>query len=109
MGITKTEIYKSKHNEMAKMLKAIAHPARLAIIEYISQQDSCICGDIVEQLDLAQSTVSQHLKELKKVAIIKGDVGSKSPCYCLNEEVLIQYRTIFDQLFNIEVCKNQNC
>lgn len=109
MGITKTEIYQSKHNEMAKMLKAIAHPARLTIIEYISQQNSCVCGDIVEHLDLAQSTVSQHLKELKKVAIIKGDITSKSPCYCLNEEVLTQYKTIFDQLFNTKVCKDQNC
>ena len=109
MGITKSEIYHPKHNATAKMLKALAHPARLAIIEYISIQDSCICGDIVEQFNLAQSTVSQHLKELKKVGLIKGDIGSKSPCYCLDEETILEYKTIFNQLFNVTLDKNTCC
>lgn len=109
MGITKTNIYHPKHNEMAALLKAIAHPARLAILEYISQQNTCVCSDIVEELDLAQSTVSQHLKELKKIGIIKGDIGSKSPCYCLNETIANQYKTIFDSLFNMMTYQKSTC
>ncbi len=109
MGSTKTTVYQPQHNEMATMLKAIAHPARLAILDYIRQQNTCVCSDIVEELDLAQSTVSQHLKELKKIGIIKGDIGSKSPCYCLNEKVATQYKTLFDTLFNMMTYHNHSC
>ena len=72
MGITKSEIYTDKQNRLATMLKALAHPARIAIIQHLVKSDECICSDLVEELGLAQATISQHLKELKSIGIIKG-------------------------------------
>lgn len=86
MGATKTEHFTDQQNELAVMLKALGHPARIAIVEYLSRVDACICGDIVEELPLAQPTVSQHLKELKQANLIKGSIDGNSICYCLNEE-----------------------
>ena len=94
MGITKTEIFTQKQNETALLMKALGHPARIAIIEYLMSVDACICGDIVNELDLAQPTVSQHLKELKNAGIIKGSISGNAICYCIDEsaiDVLIHY------------------
>ena len=74
MGVSKTENFSKRQNEMAALMKALAHPARIAIVEYLLSVDTCICGDIVDHLPLAQPTVSQHLKELKAAGIIKGNV-----------------------------------
>lgn len=87
MGITKTEIFTEYQNTLATYFKALAHPARIAILQYIIKQNACICNDLVEELGLAQPTISQHLKELKKIGIIKGDIEGTSVCYCINEEV----------------------
>lgn len=86
MGLTKTEQFTDKQNEVASLLKALAHPARIAIIELLLKSDSCICGDIVEELPLAQPTVSQHLKELKNAGLIKGTIEGTSICYCVDEK-----------------------
>ena len=88
MGITKTIGFSTETNEMAEILKALGHPARLEIINFLMRSPSCICGDIVDVLPLAQSTVSKHLSELKKVGLIKGTITGNNICYCLNEETL---------------------
>lgn len=87
MGITKSSSFTAQQNETALLLKALAHPARIAIVEYLLKVQSCICGDIVNELPLAQATISQHLKELKNAGIIKGSVEGAAICYCLDENV----------------------
>ena len=88
MGATKTQHFTDEQNEIATLLKALAHPARVAIIEYLLSVDTCICNDIVAEINLAQPTVSQHLKELKNAGIIQGEIEGKSICYCVNPETL---------------------
>lgn len=87
MGVTKTEIFTEQQNRLATSLKALAHPARIAILQYIIKQNACICNDLVEELGLAQATISQHLKELKNIGIIKGNIEGTSVCYCIDENV----------------------
>jgi DNA-binding transcriptional ArsR family regulator len=93
MGITKTEAFSEIHNEIAQMMKALAHPARVAIIDYLLSVDACICGDIVNVLPLAQPTVSQHLKELKNAGLIKGSIEGKAICYCVDEAAIAKLQT----------------
>ena len=88
MGASKSEFFSEKQNELATLFKALSHPARIAIIEYLLKVDKCICGDIVSELPLSQPTISQHLKELKNVGIIKGTIEGTAICYCLNPEIL---------------------
>ena len=108
MGITKTERFTAEQNELAILAKAIGHPARIAIIEYLLKIDSCICGDIVNELPLAQPTVSQHLKELKNAGLIKGNIEGTSICYCVNEEGFNKLKGFFQNinayLTNKECC-----
>jgi ArsR family transcriptional regulator len=84
MGASKSDFFTEKQNELANLFKAMAHPARVAIIEYLLSVDTCICGDIVNELPLAQPTISQHLKELKNANIIKGTIEGTAICYCIN-------------------------
>ena len=86
MGISKTEHFTDKQNELASLLKALAHPARIAILEHIIKVNACICNDIVNELPLAQPTISQHLKELKNAGIIKGNIEGNAICYCIDEK-----------------------
>lgn len=86
MGTTKAEEFTVKDNRIAKYAKALAHPARVAILQVLLKKQSCICGDIVEELPLSQSTVSQHLKELKEAGLIKGDIDGAKVCYCIDEK-----------------------
>src|SRR5471030_2391020 len=83
MGITKTEIFTDEQNKLAVMLKAIAHPARIAILQQLIKANACICGDLVDELGLAQATISQHLKELKNAGLIQGTIEGASVCYCI--------------------------
>lgn len=85
---------------MAEFAKALAHPARIAILEILAESDMCICGDITEQLPLAQSTVSQHLKALKSAGIITGNIDGVKTCYCLNEESIDELRSMMGSLLN---------
>lgn len=86
MGLTKTEIFSEEQNKLATALKAIAHPARIAILQEIINSNTCICGDLVTELGLAQATISQHLKELKNAGLIQGTIEGVSVCYCINPE-----------------------
>jgi DNA-binding transcriptional ArsR family regulator len=101
MGTTKTGEYKQRETDLAKYAKAISHPARIAILNLLIKKQSCICGDIVDELPLSQSTVSQHLKELKEAGIIKGDIEGNSVCYCIDEKVWnrvkLQMNLFFEQ------------
>jgi len=83
MGTTKTEIFTDGQNKLALMLKAMAHPARIAILQHIISANACICGDLVDELGLAQATISQHLKELKNAGLIQGTIEGVSVCYCI--------------------------
>lgn len=95
MGATKTDHFTDKQNQIATIAKALGHPARIAIIEYLLSVDSCICGDIVNELPLAQPTVSQHLKELKNAGLIKGNIEGNSICYCIDEKTFDLLKNYF--------------
>jgi len=83
MGLTKTEIFTDEQNHLAVMIKALAHPARIAILQYLIKTNACVCGSIVEELGLAQATISQHLKELRNAGLIQGTIDGVSVCYCI--------------------------
>lgn len=84
MGISKTELFTDRHNEIAALAKAIGHPARVAILELLSEIEGCVCGDLVEETGLAQPTISQHLTVLKQVGLIRGSIKGSSRCYCID-------------------------
>lgn len=86
MGLTKTEEFSKVQNDLAVLAKALGHPARIAILQFLIKTKACVCGDIVNELPLSQSTVSQHLKELKNAGLIKGDIDGPSVCYCIDEK-----------------------
>lgn len=109
MGLTKTEIFTEKQNKLARMMKALAHPARVAIIQHLLKASACICSDLVEELGLAQATISQHLKELKKVGLIQGTIEGTSVCYCIDPKVWKQYKAAFDAFFAPYGNKNSCC
>ncbi|MEY4905511.1 MAG: hypothetical protein RLZZ292_3326 [Bacteroidota bacterium] len=88
MGVTKKEHFTTQQNDIAAIAKALGHPARIAILEYLLTVDTCICGDIVNELPLAQPTVSQHLKELKNANLIQGNIEGNAICYCINKDTL---------------------
>jgi ArsR family transcriptional regulator, arsenate/arsenite/antimonite-responsive transcriptional repressor len=98
MGITKTDSFTTTQNELAILAKAMGHPARIAIIEYLLKTESCICGDIVNELPLAQPTVSQHLKELKNAGLIKGNIEGTSICYYINEVGFNRLKSFFQNI-----------
>ena len=83
MGLTKTEIFTEEQNHLAIMLKALAHPARIAILQQMIKANACVCGSLVDELGLAQATISQHLKELKNAGLIQGTIEGVSVCYCI--------------------------
>jgi DNA-binding transcriptional ArsR family regulator len=99
MGVTKTQNFTTKQNRLASLAKALAHPARIAILEQLLKHQTCICGDLVEELPLAQATVSQHLKELKVAGLIKGEIEGTSVCYCINEPVWEEAKDMLLHLF----------
>ena len=108
MGLTKSEIFTAEQNQLASLFKVLAHPARVAILQYITRQETCICNDLVEELGLAQATISQHLKELKNARIIQGTIDGKSVCYCINNEVwqkiTADINVFFDKVDNTNCC-----
>jgi DNA-binding transcriptional ArsR family regulator len=108
MGASKTSLFTKQQNEIALMAKALAHPARIAILQYLVKKNACVCGDLVEELGLAQATTSQHLKELKNAGIIHGTIEGPSVCYCINPKVWKQYRELFNSFFK-EVSTDQSC
>ncbi len=109
MGITKTEEFTDQQNNLAIIAKAIGHPARIAILQFLSTTNSCICGDIVDVLPLAQPTVSQHLKELKNAGLIKGTIEGKAICYCIDPNGLKMIQDFFSELVVNVVNTNKCC
>jgi ArsR family transcriptional regulator len=98
MGTTKTDNFTKEQNAIASLAKALGHPARIAIVEFLLKADNCICGDIVSELPLAQATVSQHLKELKNAGLIKGNIEGTAICYCIDESGLEKLQNYFNQI-----------
>src|SRR5215831_11351003 len=100
MGLTKSSAFGARENKLAKYAKALAHPARVAILKFLAKQNSCMCGDIVEELPLSQSTVSQHLRELKEAGLIKGEIEGAKVCYCIDEKEWKAAQAWLNQLFD---------
>jgi len=100
MGITKTQIFNKKQNELAVIFKVLSNPARIAILQYISGQKACICNDIVDEIGLAQPTISQHLKELKSIDLIKGAIDGKKICYCINLNKWKEIQDLLNSFFD---------
>lgn len=107
MGLAKTEEFTKTQNDLAVLTKALGHPARIAILQFLIKTKSCICGDIVEHLPLSQSTVSQHLKELKNAGLIKGSIEGPSVCYCIDEKNWERAKRTIAGLF--DSYSGQNC
>lgn len=101
MGAGKHDEFSVKHNRISKYAKALSHPARVAIIQFLIKKNACMCGDIVEELPLSQSTVSQHLKELKAAGLIKGDIDGAKVCYCINEKEWKEAKSALNDLFDL--------
>lgn len=109
MGITKSEIFTEDQNKIASLFKVLGHPARIAILQYIINQNTCICNDLVDELGLAQATISQHLKELKSVGLIQGAIEGKSVCYCIDEQVWNQVKNELHVFFEQDVTVKSCC
>lgn len=105
MGATKTDLFTEKQNQIAVIAKALGHPARVAIIEYLISVDQCICRDLTDEIPLAQPTISQHLKELKNAGLIKGSVEGTSVCYCINGEAF----SLLTDYFATVIVPNKKC
>ena len=110
MAFNKKEEFGKKEQELAEFAKALSHPARIAILKVLAQKNECICGDIVEVLPLAQSTVSQHLKELKNAGLIEGTVDGPRSCYCINWKAFEKFNNDINSLFlNLKTKFNKTC
>lgn len=109
MGLSKTEIFTKEQNELAAFAKALGHPARIAIIEHLFKINTCICGDLVNVIGLAQPTISQHLKELKKLGIIQGTVEGTSVCYCIDPKKWNEMTSKLADFFNRDQSGNPEC
>lgn len=109
MGASKSDHFTKEQNELSILFKALGHPARIAIIQYILESKSCICGDLVEKFPLSQATISQHLKELKSANIIQGSIEGNSICYCLNPKTLDKISNTISIFIEAEKCKGTSC
>ena len=108
MGTTKSEVFTEEENRISDLAKAFAHPARVAILRLLAEKKACVCGDLVDELPLSQATVSQHLKELKRIGIIKGEINPPRVCYCIDEVVWNEAMQSFGLLFS-SYLKNGCC
>ena len=110
MGVTKTDLFTEVQNEIALAAKAFAHPARIAIIQYLLRSDTCINGDLVQELGLAQPTISQHLRELKDIGIIQGTIDGSRVNYCINHNRWAEIKAQFNEIFNqLESSSSEDC
>jgi DNA-binding transcriptional ArsR family regulator len=104
MAQAKIEIFEKEEVYLANLAKALSHPVRVKILKILNEKNVCMCGEIVALLPLAQSTVSQHLKEMKKAGLIRGDIEGPKICYCLNEKIIVKAREMFANLFKSIKC-----
>ena len=109
MGLAKTEIFTDQQNEIALFAKVFGHPARVAILQQLFKIDACYCGDLVNEIGLAQPTISQHLKELKHLGLIKGNVEGTSVCYCIHTENWTAMKTVMNEVLNQDLTEEQDC
>lgn len=109
MGLTKTGLFSEQQNEIAAFAKAFAHPARVAILQHLFKMDTCVCGDLVIEIGLAQPTVSQHLKELKQLGLIKGNVEGTSVCYCIHRENWDKIKLTLSGFLDQDIAAKSNC
>ncbi|MCM4155516.1 metalloregulator ArsR/SmtB family transcription factor [Gramella sp. AN32] len=109
MGLTKSEKFSAEQNELSSICKVLAHPARIAILQHLYKIDSCICGDLVEEIGLAQPTISQHLRELKQVGLIQGTIEGTSVCYCINKDRWLEMRNQLNEFLDLEFISGKNC
>jgi DNA-binding transcriptional ArsR family regulator len=109
MGLTKSELFSEKQIEIANLFKALSNPARIAIIEELNLKNSCICGELVSEIKLSQSTISQHLKELKDAGFIKGTIEGNTTCYCLDYDNIKKYKELLNNFLSISNNLNVLC
>lgn len=109
MGVTKTDLYDTSQLELAEIAKVLGHPARIAILQHLLEVKTCICGDIVEKIGLSQPTISQHLKEMKQIGLIKGTVEGTSVCYCIDQNKYNQISKLFSNLFGKDISQQIEC
>ncbi|GAA5225138.1 metalloregulator ArsR/SmtB family transcription factor [Salegentibacter mishustinae] len=109
MGLAKTEMFTDEQNEISLFAKVFGHPARIAILEYLFKIDHCVCGDLVNEIGLAQPTISQHLKELKHLGLIKGNVEGTSVCYCINTENWVKMKEVMIRFLDQDIPKPDCC
>ncbi|MGO3181940.1 MAG: ArsR/SmtB family transcription factor [Aequorivita sp.] len=108
MGLAKTEIFNDKQNEISRFAKVFGHPARVAILQHLFKIDVCVCGDLVNEIGLAQPTISQHLKELKQLGLIKGNITGTSVCYCIHKENWTKMKEVMFQFLDQDI-SDENC
>ncbi|NND78978.1 MAG: winged helix-turn-helix transcriptional regulator [Maribacter sp.] len=109
MGLTKSEIFTEQQNKIALIAKVFGHPARVAILEHLFRINSCVCGDLVDEIGLAQPTISQHLKELKHLGLIKGSIEGTSVCYCINLENWMNMKKVMLVFLDQDISKVNLC
>jgi len=109
MGLVKTEIFSEKQNQIAVFAKAFGHPARIAILQHLFKMNACVCGSLVDEIGLAQPTISQHLKELKNLGLIKGTVEGTSVCYCINIENWEKMKEVMNEFLDQDLQAKQTC
>ena len=109
MGITKTEDYTARQNALAAVAKALSHPARVAILEHLARVDACIGGELVDELPLAQPTVSRHLQELRAAGLIKGRIEGTSVNYCIDTARWAEVQRLFSSFFSRQVSEQDCC
>lgn len=107
MAITKKESFSADEQQLAALCKALSHPARIAILKQLAERNACICGEIVELLPLAQSTVSQHLKELKQAGLVKGTIDGVKSCFCIDWDGIYRFESFFKEIIN-HIKKHEN-
>lgn len=110
MGLAKLDEFTLRDNRIARYAKALAHPARVAILRLLINKKACVCGDIVDELPLSQSTVSQHLKELKAAGLIQGDIEGTKVCYCIDpKEWAMAQRTFLEMMTSFQAADPECC
>ena len=109
MGLAKTEMFTNQQNEISLFAKVFGNPARVAILQHLFKIDSCVCGDLVSEIGLAQPTISQHLKELKHLGLIKGNVEGTSVCYCIHKKNWTAMKAVMTEFLNQDLTENQDC
>ena len=109
MGVTRTDIFTDHQNEIAAIAKVLGHPARIAILQQIAMTQGCVCGDLVNEIGLAQATISQHLKELKNMGILQGTIEGTSVCYCINPIKWQEIKSYLEHFFNLKIDQIDGC